>query len=73
MCLTKILSCKLPWTEVLNQQADVHSEASECATDVSHSPGVQPSPQCPALPITAWQSSAEVPSDHDHTDNDDDK
>ena len=59
------------WTEIVNEQADTHSEAgqsSECATDVSHSPGVQPSPQCPAPPPTAWQST-EVPDDQ--TENDD--
>jgi hypothetical protein len=56
----------------VNQQAD-HSEAAqlgECAIDVSHSPGVQPSPQCPALPLTAWQS-AEVPDDQTENDIDD--
>ena len=59
------------WTEVIKEQADTHSEAgqsSEGATDVSHSPDVQPSPQCPAPPPTAWQST-EVPDDQ--TENDD--
>lgn len=49
----------------MNQPAVVHSDAgqaSESATDVSHSPGVQPILQSPAdPPVTAWQS-AEVPS-----------
>ena len=59
----------------MNQQTDdTRSEAgqsSECATDVSHSSGIQPSPPCPTPPITDWQSSIEVP--YEHTESDDDK